>query len=223
MAPASKRRRKPKSIPKADDVPNLPQSFVKAGEMLNLPELLEMVILNLPMRDMQLFRRVSKQCQATVDNSLPIKRALFQVPGTVADLAYDDYSINPKTKRVYRGTKFSTLPHFPPPGAGPGGYLHVLTKRAHRIPKVFLAQPPATSARIVVMLRCNHPTNLKANIELEANETFGSLNEKIVQAFELRLHDASKVAWWWYEVVNNYDSDSEEDWVNRTWQMPCTD
>ncbi|KAK5702959.1 hypothetical protein LTR97_003905 [Elasticomyces elasticus] len=211
MAPSSKRRRKPESIVMADNVPNLPKSFVKAGEVLDLPELLEMIILNLPMRDMQRFRRVSKQWQATVDNSLPIKRALFQEPGTTADLAYDDYSINSKTKRVYRGTKYSTHPHFPPPGAGPGGYLDVLTKRAHRIPNVFLTQPPAPSARIVVMLRYNQPTKLKANIELEANETFGSLNEKIVQAFELRLHDASKVAWWWYEVVNNSDSDSEED------------
>ncbi|KAK5718262.1 hypothetical protein LTR17_015712 [Elasticomyces elasticus] len=213
MASASNRRRKPESIVKADNVLNLPKSFVKAGKVLNLPELLEMIILDLPMRHMQRSRCVSKQWQATVDNSLHIKRALFQEPGTIDDLAYDDYSINPKTKKVYRGTKFSTHPHFPTRRLGPGGHLDILTKRAHRIPNVFLTQPPEPSARIVVMLHSSQPTKLRANIELQANETFGSLNEKIVQALEPRTYDASKVAWWWYEVSNDSDSisDSEED------------
>ncbi|KAK3627405.1 hypothetical protein LTR56_019206 [Elasticomyces elasticus] len=206
MAPASKRRRKPKSM--ADDVPNLPKSFVIAGEVLNLPELLEMILLNLPMRNMQRVRRVSKQWQATVDNSLPIKRALFQEPGTIADLAYDARCRDARTKRIHRRClKYSCHPHFPAHGSDPGKHLNVLTKRAYRIPRVFLTQPPETSASIVVALHTS--TRKCATIRLEANETFGSLNEQIVQTLERRSWDASEIVWSWIRFVD--DSEEEED------------
>ncbi|KAK5688142.1 hypothetical protein LTS10_000120 [Elasticomyces elasticus] len=180
-----------------------------AGQVLNLPELLEMIILNLPMRDMQRIRRVSKQWQAAVDNSLPTKRALFQEPGTMADLAHDDYCLNQQTKEVYRGTKFSTHPHFRIPAPGRGEYLDVLIKRAHRIPNVFLTQPPTPSAMIIVALYCPGRNGLDTFIKLQANETFGTLSEKIVQLLELHPHDASNILWWWMEMGS--DSDSEEE------------
>ncbi|KAK5727643.1 hypothetical protein LTR17_012603 [Elasticomyces elasticus] len=199
MAPSSKRRRKPKSVPKADDMPNLPKSFVMADQVLNFPELLEAIVLQLPMRDMQLFRRVSKQWQATVDNSLPLKRALFKAPGTRAELASDV-----ETYDIYAGkpTTFSPHPHFGNWRANKPGnsftrrFMEVM--RAPSMQDVFLMQPPSMTAEFeVIIYKELFYISIDYTVTLEANETFGSLYDKVDKAF-LWKDKVDEFQWYWH-------------------------
>ncbi|KAK4889875.1 hypothetical protein LTR27_011388 [Elasticomyces elasticus] len=188
MAPACKRRRKPKSVVTADNVPNLPKSFVMAGKVLNLPELLEMIILNLPMRDMQRFRRVSKQWQATVDRSLPIKRALFLEPGTITDLA-NDAAITLISSSSYSRTHYSPHPYLSGMTGFSLGGPQVLMTRACRVRNAYLTQPPSDTQDFIVVLYGKGRNELR--ISLQAGETFGSLYDRLARELDERqwAHD----------------------------------
>ncbi|KAK4965373.1 hypothetical protein LTR42_012129 [Elasticomyces elasticus] len=57
-----------------------------AQQVLDLPELLESILLILPMRDLLLAQRVSKTFQQVILSSPHIQRALFFAPGKGADV-----------------------------------------------------------------------------------------------------------------------------------------
>ncbi|KAK5681768.1 hypothetical protein LTS10_006301 [Elasticomyces elasticus] len=57
-----------------------------AQQVLDLPELLESILLGLPMRDLLLAQRVSKTFQQVIVSSPHIQRALFFAPGKAADV-----------------------------------------------------------------------------------------------------------------------------------------
>ncbi|KAK3623062.1 hypothetical protein LTR56_021815 [Elasticomyces elasticus] len=56
-------------------------------EVLTLPELLECILLNLPIRDLLFSQKVCRRWKAAVDSS-PIQKALFFRPGTAANINY---------------------------------------------------------------------------------------------------------------------------------------
>ncbi|KAK5708067.1 hypothetical protein LTR97_000607 [Elasticomyces elasticus] len=58
------------------------------NNVLNLPELLEVILLHLPARDLLFAQKVCKTWKLTVDTTLSIQKALFFAPGTVKDIAY---------------------------------------------------------------------------------------------------------------------------------------
>lgn len=55
--------------------------------MLEVPELLELVLLNLAMRDLLLARRVCRFWDLTMKDSIKIRRALFFEPGHATDIS----------------------------------------------------------------------------------------------------------------------------------------
>ncbi|KAK5691310.1 hypothetical protein LTR17_025696 [Elasticomyces elasticus] len=57
-----------------------------AQQVLDLPELLESILLILPMRDLLLAQRVSKTFKQVIVSSPHIQRALFFAPGKAADV-----------------------------------------------------------------------------------------------------------------------------------------
>ncbi|KAK4894468.1 hypothetical protein LTR27_007354 [Elasticomyces elasticus] len=57
-----------------------------AQQVLDLPELLESILLSLPMRDLLLAQRVSKTFQQVIVSSPHVQRALFFAPGKAADV-----------------------------------------------------------------------------------------------------------------------------------------
>ncbi|KAK4898589.1 hypothetical protein LTR27_003761 [Elasticomyces elasticus] len=56
-------------------------------EVLDLPELLECILLNLPIRDLLFSQKVCRRWKAVVDSSR-IQKALFFIPGTAKDISY---------------------------------------------------------------------------------------------------------------------------------------
>ncbi|KAK6414388.1 hypothetical protein LTR81_011760 [Elasticomyces elasticus] len=56
-------------------------------DVLDLPELLECILLNLPIRDLLFSQKVCRRWKAAVDSS-PIQKALFFRPGTAANINY---------------------------------------------------------------------------------------------------------------------------------------
>ncbi|KAK5744949.1 hypothetical protein LTR17_001700 [Elasticomyces elasticus] len=56
-------------------------------EVLDLPELLESILLNLPIQDLLFSQKVCRRWKAAVDSS-PIQKALFFIPGTAKDISY---------------------------------------------------------------------------------------------------------------------------------------
>ncbi|KAK4916477.1 hypothetical protein LTR49_015575 [Elasticomyces elasticus] len=63
-------------------------SLVAQCNVLDLPELLENVLLKLPIRDLLFSQKVCQHWKATVDSSIRIQRALFFVPGTANDVSH---------------------------------------------------------------------------------------------------------------------------------------
>ncbi|KAK5726954.1 hypothetical protein LTR15_002845 [Elasticomyces elasticus] len=55
---------------------------------LDLPEILENILLNLRIRDLLFSQAVCRRWKATVDSSVWIQRALFFIPGTAKDARY---------------------------------------------------------------------------------------------------------------------------------------
>lgn len=51
-----------------------------SAQVLQTPELLEMILLSVPCRDLLLSQRVDRMWRGTILGSLKLKRALFMVP-----------------------------------------------------------------------------------------------------------------------------------------------
>jgi hypothetical protein len=68
-----------------------------AGDRLaKIPELVEIILLHLPVRDLLLAQRVSTAFKSVIDKSQPIQRALFMLPETVPSRFREtDVRINP--------------------------------------------------------------------------------------------------------------------------------
>ncbi|KAK4963186.1 hypothetical protein LTR10_000814 [Elasticomyces elasticus] len=191
---------------------NSNSSGTMATAVLDLPELLEMIILALPMRKMQRCRRVSRQWRATIDGSLPIKRALFLEPGTLADLACDtEIRTSRSTSRhpCWNETlyHFSTHPRFQI--RTHLGYFgvefmrHTLAKEACRLRNVLVAQPPSTTAgsTLKVYIDYEQVTHVgpkkPVTVTLEAGETFGSLYDKAMKVLADKQWAAEPAHWYW--------------------------
>ncbi|KAK5727645.1 hypothetical protein LTR17_012605 [Elasticomyces elasticus] len=158
--------------------------------VFNVVELLESIILHLPMRDMQRSPRVSKQWCQTVDGSLPIKKALFLLPGTLADLAYDaitytyiqthDYSIHPLLQ--IRGRYVQDL--------------RILKSAARSLENVLIAQPPTfIHGTTLTIYPCDDLCTEQTEIPLEAGERFGSLYDKAMKALDHHQWDEDQAQW----------------------------
>ncbi|KAK5726348.1 hypothetical protein LTR17_012779 [Elasticomyces elasticus] len=63
-------------------------SLTAQRDVLDLPELLENILLNLSIRDLLFSQAVCRRWKATVDSSVRIQRALFFIPGTAEDINY---------------------------------------------------------------------------------------------------------------------------------------
>lgn len=66
-----------------------------ASQVFHLPELLEVVLLNLPQRDLLLSQRVARSFRHTIQGSVRLQRALFFSPDwNLGGRAFDAYSAN---------------------------------------------------------------------------------------------------------------------------------
>ncbi|KAK5736213.1 hypothetical protein LTR17_007553 [Elasticomyces elasticus] len=65
-----------------------------AQQVLGLPELVEIVLLGLPTRDLLLAQRVCKTFKDVIDRSKNIQKALFFLPGTADDVNYNPQDIH---------------------------------------------------------------------------------------------------------------------------------
>ncbi|KAK5702958.1 hypothetical protein LTR97_003904 [Elasticomyces elasticus] len=184
---------------------NVP-SNIMSHAVFNVVELLESIILYLPMRDMQRSRRVSRQWRETVDGSLPIRKALFLEPGTVKDLAIDAEIIDPYLHALDRESitlcHHSTHPLFDPRYKASAnrkpGNCHQLAASATLLRDVYLVQPPTTTDMSAILLYSNVSLDtMPIEIKLEAGETFGSLHGVIARALDDHRLDANFTQWCW--------------------------
>ncbi|KAK4889874.1 hypothetical protein LTR27_011387 [Elasticomyces elasticus] len=185
---------------------------IMAHAVFNVVELLESIILHLPMRDMQRSRRVSKQWCQTVDGSLPIKKALFLEPGTLADLARDteirtSRGLNdgpPRSETLYH---FSTHPRFQTTTHlgyfGVESMSHTLAKDACRLRDVLVAQPSSTTAGSMLTVYKDYKQEAHVGpvkpvtVTLEAGETSGSLYDKAMKVLADKQWATGPAHWYW--------------------------
>ncbi|KAK5718264.1 hypothetical protein LTR17_015714 [Elasticomyces elasticus] len=172
--------------------PSSSLSNTTAHAALNVVELLESIILYLPMREMQRARKVCKRWRETIDGSPPIKKALFLEPGTVKDLAHNTVSLpmNDKAKRFLRLeateniNRYATHPFWhsahPLAAVASEHWIPTLEQQARLIGPAFIMQPPGLTRDAVV--ECGW----HGRVKLDANETFGSLFRKVQQECVLR-------------------------------------
>ncbi|KAK5688143.1 hypothetical protein LTS10_000121 [Elasticomyces elasticus] len=162
-----------------------------AHPVFNVVELLESIILHLPMRDMQRSRGVSRQWRETVDGSLPIKKALFLEPGTVADLAHDAI-----TNTYVRIHYYSIHPLLDVRGPPYIQDLHTLKSAVRSLRNCLVAQPPTFIHGTTLTIYPNdNLCSEQTEIPLEAGERFGSLYHKAEKALALHQWDADQAQW----------------------------
>lgn len=68
------------ALSNTDGLGRAPRSTSAAATVFNVPELMEAILLRLPMRDLAAFRRVNKALHRLVETSLPLQRKLFLLP-----------------------------------------------------------------------------------------------------------------------------------------------
>ncbi|KAK3619307.1 hypothetical protein LTR56_024118 [Elasticomyces elasticus] len=159
-----------------------------AETVFQIPELLEMTILYLPTQDMQVSRGVCKAWRDAIDSSIHIKRALFLVPGTCSDRAYDIAAWPVDSNCTIAGIpkpceKYCTHPFFGDDDAAAGSVsmYNIVWHGRRSLRRVFLTQPPSMTAVTEFTIRPSKDYEGMV-IELEAFETFGSLYAKLADA-----------------------------------------
>lgn len=68
------------ALSNTDSLGNAPGTTSVAATVFNVPELMETILLHLPMRDLAAFRRVNKALHRLIETSLPLQRKLFLLP-----------------------------------------------------------------------------------------------------------------------------------------------
>ncbi|KAK5722115.1 hypothetical protein LTR17_014387 [Elasticomyces elasticus] len=160
------------------------QSMTRTSTVFEVSELLEMIILRLPMRDMQRARAVCKTWKNGVDASIRIKRALFLVDGIARDRAHDItvWSTDSAAATVpIPCERYCAHPLF---GGRDDEFgiarMHDVVKHGTRsLRDVLLTQPPT-----MVAVSELSSVYMGMSIELEAGETFGSLYGKLANMAE---------------------------------------
>ncbi|KAK4902750.1 hypothetical protein LTR27_000689 [Elasticomyces elasticus] len=152
-----------------------------AQAVFAVSELLEMILLQLPMKDMQRSRAVCNQWRGEVDSSICIKRALFLEPGTPNDLAHDhqvhSFDWHSHIDRGTNGDYYALHPFF-----AKVRRIGDLVRKTEHLRHVFLSQPPTMIGLTSWEVRDSSDNT----IMLEAGETFGSLHAKIEASPDLR-------------------------------------
>ncbi|KAK5680396.1 hypothetical protein LTS10_007324 [Elasticomyces elasticus] len=174
-----------------------------AQAVFAVSELLEMILLQLPMKDMQRSQAVCKQWRGEVDSSTRIKRALFLEPGTPNDLAHDHYVFSfhqhSHVDRGAHGDYFAIHPFI----AKVGRINKLIRKTEHHLRHVFLSQPP-TMIGVTELEVYSSSDGFPSSVTLEAGETFGSLHAKVEARPDLR-------------ELRNDDASVGLRWVNERW------
>jgi len=79
--------------------------------VFNTAELLEAVLLNLPMKDLLLSQRVRRSWQALIITSLHLQRALFLLPAACGDISYIDWRLDDKDLYEEAGAQLNLGEH----------------------------------------------------------------------------------------------------------------
>ncbi|KAK4963628.1 hypothetical protein LTR10_001257 [Elasticomyces elasticus] len=69
-----------------------------ATQVLGLPELVEIILLGLPTRDLLFAQKVCKTFKGVIDRSKSIQKALFFLPGTADDVNFEPENIHYKMR-----------------------------------------------------------------------------------------------------------------------------
>ncbi|KAK3625356.1 hypothetical protein LTR22_023611 [Elasticomyces elasticus] len=161
-----------------------------AQAVYDVPELLELIILQLPMKDMQRCRAVGIAWREAVDSSIQIKRALFQVPGMPKDLAPDhqvhSFDDSRHINRGDNGDHYALHPFIIKVTN-----INDLLRQTEHLRHVFLSQPPT----MIGLTRMFIYGPIKGHawwVRLEPGETFGSLHTKIDARTDLKKLLAGK-------------------------------
>ncbi|KAK3619305.1 hypothetical protein LTR56_024116 [Elasticomyces elasticus] len=179
------------------------QSAVMAAQaVFAVPGLLEMILLQLPMEDMQRSRAVCKTGKREVDFSVPIKKALFLLPGMPADLAHDTRTYEKACKESKSAQKYGYHPLFVDendPDENDICLKHILRHGEQSLRQALVTQPPTmASLTAIVIFPCSGIRPF--TIELDAGETFGSLCTKITAEGTASVYDpCTEVVWYWRE------------------------
>ncbi|KAK5718263.1 hypothetical protein LTR17_015713 [Elasticomyces elasticus] len=182
----------------------------QAHTVLDLPELLETIILTLSMREMQRCRQVSKQWKATIDSSPSIRKALFLEPGTADDLAHDAQILKADPDFFHSGAQ-NGVSHYAVHPLFVSGWPSInsipvehLQKQATRLPGVFLTQPSRLT-RGTRLWVCE-PTSdwidwqlqsKGAFVELQCDETFDDLGSKLEEVMQAHKMNPAFVEYHW--------------------------
>ncbi|KAK5722122.1 hypothetical protein LTR17_014394 [Elasticomyces elasticus] len=155
-----------------------------AQAVLHVPELLEMILLRLPLHDLQCARAVCKLFKSAIDSSISIRRALYLEPGKADDRnPYDpcSWDMNGVPVAVQEACGGSYSIHLYLLDQEQDRYLSMHDLRTHAersLRDVYIMQPPILSSFTVVeiwYLNLKYPDEFT----LEAGETFGSLWAKM--------------------------------------------
>lgn len=88
------------SSPMTAKDPSTAMADSPAAQVLRLPELLELILLSLPPKDLLLSQRTCRSFRTTVTHSLRLQRALFMAPDwQLAGRTFDPYSANNRPGR----------------------------------------------------------------------------------------------------------------------------
>src|SRR5207253_420563 len=80
---------------------------IAAAPVLEIPELLEAILFRLPIRDLLLAQRVSRQWRDIISNSLSLQQALFFRPATASPV----YQFNELLAEVFPPWFWQSSPH----------------------------------------------------------------------------------------------------------------
>lgn len=82
------------------------ETYVASQQAAQIPELLEKILLELPMQDLLLAQRVAKSWKMLIEKSIHLRRALFIEPAACGSISYIDWRLGRRSgvENHYRAT-----------------------------------------------------------------------------------------------------------------------
>ncbi|KAK3616058.1 hypothetical protein LTR56_026207 [Elasticomyces elasticus] len=161
---------------------------IATRKALQLPELVEPILLNLPTRDLLVAQRVCTTWKATIDRSHPIQKALFFMPGTAQDVDTSFLRLARANQNPHEHVAVNEL--LLPICFGMcrrfASNVEDITRAPGSCHRMFLTQPPvATRAQLHLSLEptkqrdwVEATAEMTGDLMLSGDETFGHLADR---------------------------------------------
>ncbi|KAK5708281.1 hypothetical protein LTR97_000821 [Elasticomyces elasticus] len=152
-------------------------------QVFHFTELLEIILLDLPMQDLLLAQRVCSTWKGVIDGSQAIQRALFFIPGSTTDITYGSIDWKYSQQRLKCKPGFALNPLFVAKNLSKERDATTTTEHLRKVKggscaRMFDTQPPSATSLRFFARKKGRKYYSPYTVRIESGEKFGFLVEQ---------------------------------------------